>query len=277
MTARILACLPLLLLAGCIEAERSRLVSGGPPPAQLARAQRYVSPAPATEETGRRALGVFQRLIVANPQLGFRPLLITFGLPQVEIFHQGGGVDSYHVYVSEGLVNRCKTDDELAAVFSTELGRIVSEREGLSSPDLRKPDRPPMSEAIGRDSGGPFGPPDGTRQMELARYDRQVHQAAGPPPVPEVLAKRYLTRAGFGTAALATVAPILREAEDHCDIQKQMAVLPPAAPVTQPAAILAPAPTVAGTTAAPGVIAQTEGSSFSSGSQVRSGGSPNRR
>src|SRR5262245_51077422 len=111
MTARVLACLP-LLLTGCIEAERSRLVSGGPPPAQIARAKRYVSPAPATEESGQRVIGVAQRLVAANPQLGFRPLTITVGLPHVEIFHQGGGVDSYHVYVSEGLVKRCRTDEE---------------------------------------------------------------------------------------------------------------------------------------------------------------------
>ena len=49
------------------------------------------------------------------------------------------------VVITEGLVRQCTSDGQLAAVLCTELGRLVSEREALAPPSVRKPERLPVS------------------------------------------------------------------------------------------------------------------------------------
>jgi hypothetical protein len=231
MSGRLLAAWPplLLLACGCIDEHYTRLVSGGPAlPAQPApaRPERHVSQAPATEATAKRVLAVGQKVVLANPQIGLRPVFITVGSPEPEIFHKGGMLEGYQVVITEGLANRCRDDAQLAAVLCAELGKLVSEREALASPAVRQAEeRPPPSESIGFDAGGTFGPPDGTRVMELAKYESKRPRAGTPPfppPPPEVLARKYLTRAGFDAQALGDVAPLLRQAEDTFKVERQM-------------------------------------------------------
>src|SRR5205823_3745186 len=76
-----------------------------------------------------------QRLLTCNPKLGMVPLFLTIGSPQPEMFHQG----TVAVYITEGLVRQCKNEAELAALLSVELGRMVSERETMASPETRNP------------------------------------------------------------------------------------------------------------------------------------------
>jgi hypothetical protein len=230
MSGRLLAAwLPLLLAGGCLDEHHTRVVSSGPmaPAPPASRTERYVSPAPATEATAQRVLAVGQKVVLANPQMGLRPIFLTVGSPQPEIFHRGGTLEGYQVVISEGLANRCVEDAHLAAVLCLELGKMVSEREALASPAMRQAeDRPPPpSEAIGRDSRGTFGPPDGTRLMELAKYESGRPRPGTPPfppPPPDVLARKYLTQAGYDAAALADVAPLLRQAEDNFNVERQL-------------------------------------------------------
>lgn len=228
MTGRVLAaCLPLLLLSGCLEEHPTRLVSGGPlASSPLLSSSRQVSRAPATEATAQRVMQVGQKLVTSNQQMGIRPVFVTVGAPHPEVFHRGNVLEGHQVIVSEGLVARCANDAQLAAVLSLELGKIISEREALASPAARDAARrPPPSENIGSDSGGTFGPPDGTRMMELARYDRQRRRpgaAPKPPPAPEALARGYLNKAGFDAETLTEVAPLLRQAEDHFTVERQL-------------------------------------------------------
>jgi predicted Zn-dependent protease len=224
MTRRTLsACWPLAMLAaGCVEEPRSLLVNGGPTAAAtLTQSQRQVMKAPATEATAKRVLEVGRKLVTANPAIGMRPLFITVGSPKPEIFHRGGGVEGYQIYVSEGLVDRCKDDAELAAVLSLEIGKIVGEREALarSGKPVDKP--PPISESIGNDVAGSFGSPDGTHAMELARLE-QERKKAGPLPPPDKLARRYLEQAGYQPGVVDDVAPLLRQAEDNFVVEKHL-------------------------------------------------------
>jgi predicted Zn-dependent protease len=222
MPRRVLtACLPLLLVAGCYDDYRTRLVTGPATSAAPARAERYVSKAPATEETAKRVLAVGQKLLVSNPQLGLRPVFVTVGAPQPEIFHRGGALDGYQVFVSQGLVERCKDDAELAALLCLELGKIVAEREAIAGPARRGLDKPPpIREAIGNDIGGTFGGADGTQAMEQAKYERDRRAAA--PPTPDALARKYLARAGYQESALDDAAPLLRQAEENFAVEKQL-------------------------------------------------------
>jgi hypothetical protein len=230
MTGRIWPACGLVLLAlGCFHEDgRPLLVSanpfGTPAPPKLPT---HLTNAPATEETAKRVATIGRKVLDANPQIALRATFRTIGAPQPEVFHRGyGPLRGCEVFVTEGLVRSCKTDGQLAAVLCMELGRVVSEREALASPKMRLQDRaPPASVPVGNDSGGTFGSPDGTRYVELAkedRYRRRPGVPPPPPPEPDVLARGYLSRAGFHAGDLTDVLPLLRQAEDHSTLEQQL-------------------------------------------------------
>jgi hypothetical protein len=210
------------VLTGCFSGEgRQTLVSN--PFGDSVRGQpTKVQHAPATEATALRVANLGQKVLQANPQLGLHPMFTTIGAPQEEIFHRETG----EVLISEGLVKKCQNDGQLAALLCLELGKFISEREASASLATRMPERrPPPSVTIGNDSGGTFGPPDGTRFVELAKVDKEVHTPSLPvlpPPPPEVLARGYLEKAGFATSNLEEVAPLLRSAEANNTLEKQL-------------------------------------------------------
>jgi predicted Zn-dependent protease len=222
MTARALAAVaPLVLFAGCVDEQRVRVV----PPGTLTetttlRPPRLTSPVSVTEETARRVLLVGRKVVEGNTATGLRPMFLTVGAPHVEIFHQGGGARPLHVYVTEGLVRRCKDDAELAAVLCHEMARIVNERATLDGPDNKQPGEDRLA-GVGNDAGGAFGPPDGTRLLEQGSKERQRPRKKAPPSV-EDIARRFLTRAGYAPEALAVVAPLLREAEKSYVVEKHL-------------------------------------------------------
>jgi hypothetical protein len=216
---------PLLLLGGCLGEERDHLLVEpgpyGPVPRQTPVRAGYAA---AAEAEAKRVLAVAQKVIDANPQIGLRPVFITIGAPQPEIFHQGGDGPGKpcQVYVSEGLARQCKTEAELAAVLCQELGKVVVERTSMGQPGASRPGPlPPPGERLGNDERGPFGSADGTRLAELAKWEKQ-RGAAGKPralPAPEELARGYLKRARFDPRELDRVAGLLRQAEDHADLE----------------------------------------------------------
>jgi len=239
MTIRVTAALPLLLAAvGCIEEPRALLVtpSGQSMPKTTLRTSLFGPRVPPHEAVARRVLSVGQKLIDANPQTGVRPLFVTVGLKHPEICHSGGGTRGYQVAVSQGLVEQCKTDNQLAAVLALEIGKIVAERESAAGPSLKNPETTlPPDVPIGTDSGGTYGSADGTRRMELAKLDPKRPKPTRKPaeaPAPETLAKKYLEKAKYDPSALAGVAPMLIRAEGNQELEK----------LVKPAEILPPVP-----------------------------------
>ncbi len=179
--------------------------------------------APATEAVARRVNDVGQRLLAANAELPARPMFLGVGVPDPQIFHR----DTTAIYVSEGLANRCATDAQLAAVLASELGKMMATREALLALKARRSERDgPVDVPIGVGNGGTFGPPDGTNLAERGLFEKANRHgpAGGPlptPPDPDLLARTYLKKAGFAITELETVAPLLREAAQHDDIEKQ--------------------------------------------------------
>jgi len=216
--------LPLVLAApGCFGGEKNALVSPSPfgPTTPATPAPAFAAHAPATEEAGRRVAVLGQKIVNANRQTGLRPAFTTVGAPQPEVFHR----DTAQVVITEGLVRQCRTEEQLAAVLCLELGKMVSEREALAPANVRVPDGgPPPEVPVGTDARGTFGPADGTRYLELAHADRDRRRAAQPQPAPDpaVLARAYLKRAGYPEASLREVGPLLRQAEEHATLEKQM-------------------------------------------------------
>jgi hypothetical protein len=162
---------------------------------------------------------VGQQLLAANKSLGMKPLFLTIGSPQPEIFHR----DTSALLITEGLVKQCKTEAQLAALLSVELGRMVSEREALASPAAHNPEKsPPMTVTMG--NAGQFSGLEQLQQVEVDKLgcDRRRPPKRFVPPDPLVLARGYLDAAGFDKSQVDAVAPLLAQAEKNFDLEKQL-------------------------------------------------------
>ncbi len=96
--------------------------------------------------TAARVDQVGRELLAANPFIGVDPTFHTVALPDPAIGHPDFG----GVVVTEGLVNRCKTDAELAAVLATELGQMSAEKrlvDRVRSADASTAPAPPDARA----------------------------------------------------------------------------------------------------------------------------------
>jgi hypothetical protein len=213
-------CLPLQLLDPDADTSTT-LVPNSPfgSPAASTPTSTKTAFAPASRDLALRVDRIGREVLAANPQIGVRPLFATIGAPQPELFHQGTTM----VHITEGLAKDCQNDGQLAALLCLELGKMVSEREALASPQMRAPDRrPPADVQIGHD--GQFSAPDLTRLAELAPYDRERQRNARrlPPPDSGALARGYLEKAGYAPSDLDAVAPLLSAAERNCALEKQI-------------------------------------------------------
>lgn len=236
---RIASFLPIAIVfaaSGCIgEDAKNALVPSEPfanplsGPRQATAAQsvsRTSSTRPASTESAARVDLLGRNILAANKQIGMKPQFMVIGSPQPEIFHKKNEA----IYITDGLVNRCKTDGELAAVLCHELGKMVSDREVQMGPQVWNPRREPPPEArIGTEGPGGSMSPDRTRQAELALFDQERRQTTrpAPPPDPNLLARTYLQKAGFIEADMKAAETHLQAAASNMTFEKQM-VKPPA-------------------------------------------------
>jgi hypothetical protein len=176
---------------------------------------------PATTVSAARVDLLGRKILAANPQIGMKPQFLVIGSPEPEIFHKKTG----ELFITEGLVRQCKTEGELAALLSHELGKMVSEREALAGPQARTPERlPPLEMRVGNDNPGSFMPADQVHLAELAAYekDRKRESVSPLPPDPALLAHIYLKKAGFADADLQAAAPMLQAAGGNMTLEKQI-------------------------------------------------------
>ena len=217
----------LWIVAGCVSDEQKLTTVSSNPfsgPTRTQSAWMKQAP-PATQKAALHVSEIGQKVTAANPQIGRKVAFITNGVPQPEIFHRVRG-DIGEIYITEGLVKECKSDGELAAVLSQELGKMVSEEIAKARPMRDMQSLPPLvSPHVGNDIGGTFGSADGTDMMIAARYEKdrkQAQQAIVAPPPPEKLARFYLQNAGFNANDLAAVTPLLRKAEKNDNLEQLM-------------------------------------------------------
>ncbi|HYV39415.1 MAG TPA: hypothetical protein VE988_27245 [Gemmataceae bacterium] len=188
------------------------------PVPMVARSSFLGNTPPVGNETGLIVDKVGKQIVAANPALGMKPIFLTLGSPQPEVFHQGTG----GVFITEGLVKQCKTEGQLAAVLSWELGRMVAEREALASPQTHDPEKP-MPIAVSMGNSGQFSGLDQLQQTEAAKLsgDRRRPSKKFVPPDPDALARGYLEAAGFDRKELDGAAPLLAQADRNYIIEKQ--------------------------------------------------------
>ncbi len=208
------------LLTGCVPSQDLQLVSN--PFGQAADVQPSTSmyAASTDEQLAKQVLCVGTKIVNANKDLNLHPLFPLIASEQPEIFHRGR-----EIFITEGLVKKCATEGQLAALLSSELGKIVAEREAQALPETRQPERrAPVDVPVGNDSGGTFGPADGTHLVELAKFDhdRQPRDVTVPPPSPDILTRRILQQAGYMLDDLDAVRPLLRQSEANGTFRKQL-------------------------------------------------------
>jgi len=170
---------------------------------------------PAEGDVAWRVDFVGRKLLAANPNIGLKPLFATIKSPQAEIFHQGNRI----VYVTDGLVNRCKNETELAAVLASELGKMVADREASNLASGQEK-LPPIATPIGNAAN--LSGPDQTALAELGRFEKENPRKLQVRPDPRNLAGVFLEKAGYPKTELDTVRPILQAAERNYALEKQL-------------------------------------------------------
>jgi predicted Zn-dependent protease len=217
-----------LIVGGCLSEDKNlTAVPSGSPFGKAGRtsAASFKQAPAATQEIALRVDRVGKKIADANPRIQQKVVFLTLGVPHEEMFHQSHK-DVGTIYITEGLAKQCKTDGELAAVLSEELGKMVSERMAQLRPANRS--LPPMLMAnthVGNDNSGMFGSADRTEQMMAGHFTQTQQQMptlpAAPPPA-DALARIYLKDAGFDAKNLDAVAPLLRKADKQNSIELSM-------------------------------------------------------
>lgn len=164
-----------------------------------------------------------RQILAANPDMGIRPMFLTIGVAEVTAFHRGAN----ELYVSDGLVSKCKSDSELAAIMSAELGKMVAEAQTKAPKRFSAEREPPYSPNVGNNVVGGHNDPDQTNLAEQAFWEkrnprRDTRAAQGATLEPDVLAKMYMTKAGFTADDVERMAPLIRQAEANPVFEKQM-------------------------------------------------------
>jgi Peptidase family M48 len=175
----------------------------------------------ASAKAATRVHAVGSEVAAANvADLPSKPVFLTIGLKEPMAFHQGSG----EVVVSEGLVDRCPTDAELAAVLCNELGKLAAKKGPKAAP---RPERDlPPAVPVSADVVGASHSADMTRAAEEALADRRGPRTGRGPrdqrPDPKALAQNFYVKAGHTADDFGRMEALLREAEDNAEKREIM-------------------------------------------------------
>lgn len=163
-----------------------------------------------------------RKVVAQNTFIGVDPLFHTIGVKENVLFHIG----PERLVISEGLVEQCKTDAELAAVLCSELGQMVSEKRTAKALGRDVDPIPDATHGAGLPGGSPF---DAGQQVNLAYHDKQFPRGGQrPDPIDaKRTARELLVDAGYSPAELDRVEPLLKQSERGEQLKKQMSASAP--------------------------------------------------
>ena len=171
-----------------------------------------------SRELSARVDALGHELMTQNPFLGVNPTFSVVGHKELEIYHP----DQNGVMISEGLVERCKSDQELSAVLATELAKMSAEARASKRMRIAEP-LPMLADAGAATPGGNADPNQLTAQ---AIFDKQLTQSTrGKSKTiedPDKIAASILQSAGIDVATLQKVAPLLEESKRKSATGKQL-------------------------------------------------------
>jgi hypothetical protein len=169
---------------------------------------------PALLQVSQRVEELGRRIIAQNTFTGLDPLFHTIGVSESVLFHRS----SAELFISEGLVNKCKTEAELAAVICSELGAMMAEKRGAIAAG-RDRDSIPDAALPGSSMGA-----DGTRAAEVARQEVKTNERRDAAAKDATEHARNLLRcAGFNPLELDRVETLIRQSDRGEILRKQMA------------------------------------------------------
>jgi hypothetical protein len=225
-----------LLLSGCLpflekHKQTATEYPTGPHTDALTRTK-PVEVTPASVEAASRVDFVGRLVVAKNPDLGFKPMFFTIGKAEPGVFHRG----TNEVFVTEGLVKECRTDGQLAAVLSLELGKMAAASDAATPAAAKDPrSEPPMDVPLSNNLAAGGVTADMTRMAELAQFEEQQKNRPRPRvagrwarPDPQVMGRQILMRAGFSDADATAVEPLLQKAAKNPELANQIAAPSPA-------------------------------------------------
>ncbi|MCX7665232.1 MAG: hypothetical protein N2112_06785 [Gemmataceae bacterium] len=165
------------------------------------------------QQAAIRADTVASAVIAANKDdTGLQPRVITIGKQEPVMYH----IDTRLIVLSDGLVNQCKEDEQLAALISYELARMVTERE-MQTPARRRDNDLPPTPRLTPDIAGTRVSPDMTELAEAGfherKFPRKVDRSKEGVPDVGVLSRKYLEKVGHDPKVLEKLDPLIKESE----------------------------------------------------------------
>ncbi len=185
------------------------------------------NPPKASLPVAERVEVLSRKIMVQNTFTGIEPLIFTVGVKESVLFHRG----TEELFISEGLVAKCKTEAELAAVLCAELGQMVAEKRAAKKVGR---DVDPIRDA-GHGGSPVLGggtPVDSGRQAELAMHEKRYPRSNNGTEATDAdkTARELLKGAGFDPADLDGVEHLLKQSDRGEKLRKQMggSAAPPA-------------------------------------------------
>jgi hypothetical protein len=174
---------------------------------------------PSKPEVAERVELLGRKIVAQNTFIGIEPMFFTVGVKEQVLFHRG----SEQLFISEGLVEKCKTDAELAAVLCSEMGQMVAEKRAAKTVGR---DVEPIPDAnFGGNNMFPGGTAfDAGRQVEMTLHEKQFPRSANNTATDATNAARDLLKgAGYSPAELDRVEGLLKQSDRGEKLRKQMA------------------------------------------------------
>jgi hypothetical protein len=180
---------------------------------------------PVPLEISARVENLGRTIIAKNTFTGIDPLFTAIGVAESVLFHRG----TEQLFISQGLVEKCQSDAELAAVLCSELGQMVAEKRSAKAVGR---DRDPIPDSMtgGTPLYGGGGAYDAARQAELAYHERRFPKDGSRLEAVDAIttARDLLKGAGYSPSELDRVEALLKQSERGEKLRKQMGGSAPA-------------------------------------------------
>lgn len=155
----------------------------------------------------QRVEKISAQILQQNPNLGVKPVWVIINDEQPVLIRQ----EYNQVLLSLGLVNRCTTDGQLAAVLSTQIGTMYAAKKASIQQSTRGINREPPPHVDFTRQNGSMGDSDQYYKAEIATMGLDKRRPAAVQPVePLIVARQVLVQSGYSEQDLDAMLPLLQ-------------------------------------------------------------------